>query len=397
MFELPISAQYNFPTTIRFGAGIRKELPDAIKSRGFYRPLLVTDRILAELPIVQEIFSSLKTAGLSAGLFSGVQGNPVKSQVLKGVESFHSINADSIIAVGGGAAIDVAKAILLMAHHPGDLFDYEDGKPDGRPVDKTIPFFIAIPTTAGTGSEAGRSTVISDDATHVKKIIFSPRLLASIVFVDPELTLELPPAVTASTGMDALTHLMESYLALGFQPLCDGIALEGIRLAAKSLVPCVEFAKKKGDRTAEHVYHRGMMLNAALMGAVAFQKGLGVNHSCAHALSTVCDMHHGLANGIMLPYSMRFNLEAAPEKFQIMSNIIGETEGKGAVKRDYIIDWIFELQKKTGIPAKLTAAGVKKEQIDALVGVAVKDACHPSNPRKVTQKDFQSLFTEAMG
>jgi len=395
--QLPESARYNFPTTIHFGSGARKKIAQLLKENGCRKPCLVTDRFLAALPFVSEMKTDLESSGFQTSIFSGVQGNPVKSQVTDGVRAYQAAGCDCIIGLGGGAAIDVAKAILLMIHHPGDLFDYEDGKPDAREVDREIPYFVAIPTTAGTGSETGRSTVISDDVTKIKKIIFSPRLLAKTVIVDPDLTVELPANVTASTGMDALTHLMESYLAKGFNPLCDGIAIEGIRLTAGSLEACVRFASAKTGRTPEHLYHRGMMLNAALMGAVSFQKGLGVNHSCAHALSTVCDMHHGLANGIMLPYTMQFNLESSTDRFRIMSETVSSALGqKFDGNPAFIINWIRELNTKIGIPAYLTDVGVKKEQLEALLDAAVHDACHPSNPRTVTREDFKNLFLSAM-
>ena len=225
------------------------------------------------------------------------------SQVVAGVEAFRAHQADSIVGLGGGAALDVAKAIALMAGHPGDLFDYEDDKPGALPIDQDIPYWVAIPTTAGTGSEVGRSAVISDEQTHVKKIFFSPRLMAKAVFADPELTLGLPPAVTAATGMDALTHCIEAFLAKDYHPIADGIALEGLRLGAAALPRCYE----KGDDLAA----RGDMMMSSMMGAIAFQKGLGLIHSCAHALSAVSDLHHGYANGVMIDHALKFNLESS--------------------------------------------------------------------------------------
>src|SRR5262245_6935082 len=265
--------QYNFPTRIQYGPGAIRLLPDALKEAGRRRPIVVTDKGLATLPPVTESTMLLTQAGLAAAVFSGVWGNPVKSQVTAGVAAFRAHNADAIVAIGGGAAIDVAKAIAVMVHHPGDLFDYEDEKPGARPIDREIPTFVSVPTTAGTGSEVGRSTVVSDDETHVKKIIFSPRLLAARVFLDPELTVGLPAGVTAATGMDALTHLVESYLARGVHPLCDGVALAGMQIVAQSLTSVVSYARRveAGERAivgdAGHVEARGAMLNAAMMGA----------------------------------------------------------------------------------------------------------------------------------
>ncbi|MEM8614389.1 MAG: iron-containing alcohol dehydrogenase, partial [Cyanobacteria bacterium P01_H01_bin.105] len=307
---------YNFPTKIRFGPGSRHELPAELSSLGIQRPLVVTDRDVAKLPWFSAIENSL--TDMTSVTFSGLWGNPVVSQVMTGVAVYQDYNADGIIAVGGGAPMDVAKAIALMAHHPGHLFDYEDGA-STRPINQPIPPIVALPTTAGTGSEVGRSAVISDDNTHAKKIVFDPQLLPKVVLADPELLLGLPAKITAATGMDALTHLIEAFLAKGNNPLCDGIALEGIYLVSQHLQDSVTFAQQQAageivDQTA-HLRARSGMLNASMMGAIAFQKGLGVTHSCAHALSTICDTHHGLANGIMLPAAMRFNLAAEPEKF----------------------------------------------------------------------------------
>ncbi|HSU41971.1 MAG TPA: iron-containing alcohol dehydrogenase [Polyangiaceae bacterium] len=391
--------QYNFPTRIQFGPGAVRGLAPALAELGKQRPLIVTDRGLAPLAPVTRTRDALAQAGLDVAVFSGVWGNPVKSQVTAGVAAFKAHGADSIVGLGGGAAIDVAKAILLMVNHPGDLFDYEDEKPGARPIDREIPYWVSVPTTAGTGSEVGRSTVISDDETHVKKIIFSPKLLAARVFLDPELTLELPAAVTAATGMDALTHLVEAYLAKGFQPLCDGIALAGAKLVAQGLPRAVEFARRieHGDKelvhAPEHVEARGQMLNAATMGGVAFQKGLGVTHSLAHALSTVCDLHHGLANGIAIPYAMSFNASVAAERLTDLAHMVGAKEQSA---RGFVV-WLEQLREHIGIPHDLRAAGVRDEHLDRLVQIAVADACHPNNPRPVSEPDFRALFRQALG
>src|SRR4051812_46831318 len=381
--------QFNFPTRIQYGPGAVKLIPDALRMAGRKRPLVVTDKGLAPLPPVTDPARLLDEAGLPAAVFSGVWGNPVKSQVTAGVAAFRDHGADAIVAIGGGAAIDVAKAIAVMVNHPGDLFDYEDGKPDARPMDREIPTFFTVPPTAGTGSEVGRITVVSDDVTHVKKIIFSPRLLAQRVFVDPDLTVGLPAAVTAATGMDALTHLVEAYLSKGFHPMCDGIALEGLRLLSRNLGRCVDYARRvaAGDKALltddAHREARGLMLNAALMGAVAFQKGLGVTHSLAHALSTVCDLHHGLANGIMIPFAMTFNREAVPQRLGDLGAAVGV-----AADADSFLRWLIELRAAIGIPANLRGAGVGPGSLDALVEIAIADGCHQNNPRAVTASDF---------
>jgi alcohol dehydrogenase class IV len=241
--------------------------------------------------------------------------------------------------------------------------------------------------------------VVSDDETHVKKILFSPRLLAARVFADPDLTLELPAKVTAATGMDALTHLVEAYLAKGFQPLCDGIALEGVRLVSQSLVSAVDFARQieQGRRelvqNEQHQLARGRMLNAALMGGVAFQKGLGVTHSLAHALSTVCDLHHGLANGIAIPYAMAFNRQVAEERLADLALMVKAREASA----EGFIRWLEELKSAIGIPRSLNEVGVTREHLPRLVEIAVADGCHPNNPRPVARADFEQLFQAALG
>lgn len=386
--------QYNFPTKIHFGAGSVALLPEAVRSAHKSRPLVVTDRALAELAPVTSTVARLEQAGLHPAVFSSVWGNPLKSHVVAGLESYKAHGADSIIGIGGGAALDVAKAIALLVNHPGDLFDYEDGKSDALPIDREIPWWASVPTTAGTGSEVGRSSVVSDDATRVKKIIFSPQLLARVVFADPELTLRLPSGMTAATGMDALTHLVEAYLARGFQPLCDGIALQGVRLVAQGLSKAVHFARQVEDGVTEaftspaHLEARGLMLNAGLMGGVAFQKGLGVTHSLAHALSTVCDLHHGLANGVCILAAMQFNREVAHSRLADLAMMVGASEHTA----DGFLAWLSHLQREIGIPAKLTPLGVRAEHIPALVAIAVADGCHSSNPRPVVEEDFERLF-----
>lgn len=378
------NSTFSFPTLIHFGAGVCSKLPEFLAQNKVARPLIVTDRGIAPLPMFQNFSSHLASKKLEVATFSDIWGNPTKSQVTEGVKAFAAHGADSIIGLGGGAALDVAKAIALMVNHPGDLFDYEDGKPDALPIDQSIPLLVALPTTSGTGSEVGRSAVISDDTTHVKKIVFSPRLLAKAVFADPELTLDLPAKITAATGMDALTHCIEAFLAKSYHPICDGIALEGLRVGAASLEKCV-----KSPRDIEA---RSAMMMSSMMGAIAFQKGLGLTHSCAHALSAVADMHHGLANAVMMPYALPFNIQAVPERFERMAMTIGLKDASG----DGFIKWLRGLNAAVGIPAKLSDAGVKKEQLDRLVQIAVDDVCHQNNPRPVTVADFRRIFSEAL-
>ncbi len=387
---------YQFPTIIHFGAGSRSLLPKVASELDLQRPLVVSDRDVSRLPWFAPLVDSL--AAFKVDTLSGVWGNPVVSQVEAGLAAYREHGADGIVAVGGGAPMDVAKAIALMAHHPGHLFDYEDGHPDARAVNQLVPPILAIPTTAGTGSEVGRSTVISDDVTHAKKIMFDPQLLPKVILADPELLLGLPAKMTAATGMDALTHLIEAFLAKGFHPICDGIALEGLHLVALHLQDCVSFARRlvagKALTEAEQAAHltaRGGMLNASMMGAIAFQKGLGVTHSCAHALSTVCDTHHGLANAMMLPAAMHFNLATEPDKFRRLARVVDPAATSG----EAFVDWIVDLRAATGIPNTLSDLGVPEAATDQLVGVAMQDICHTLNPRPVAKADFYALYEAA--
>ncbi len=376
--------RFSFPTSIHFGPGARHQVKDHVKSRGWSRVLVVTDRGVALLPFLRQLVQDLSSGGMEAAIFSEVWGNPVKSQVAAGVAAFKQHRADSILGVGGGAALDVAKAVALMATHPGDLFDYEDDKPGARPIDGPLPPWVALPTTAGTGSEVGRSSVISDEATHIKKIIFSPRLLAQAVFADPEVTLNLPAAITAATGMDALTHCVEAYLAKGYHPICDGVALEGLKLAARSLRRCVQ--------TPDDIEARGEMMMASMMGAIAFQKGLGVTHSCAHALGTAANMHHGLANGVMIDHALKINVATAPDRFRQMTLAVEAGSGDGT----RFLDWLRRLKADIGIPARLVELGIGQDQLERLARLAVEDSCHQNNPRPCTRRDFEQIFNEAL-
>lgn len=375
--------QYNFPTTIRFGAGAVKELGDYLKSNNLQRPLIVTDPVVAQLDFFKEIISDLHSKGISTEVFSDIHKNPVKSDVYKGGDAYDELHRDSIIGIGGGAALDVARAILLRVNHREDLFKYDDLIGGDIYISNDVPHFITIPTTAGTGSEVGRSAIIADNETHQKKILFAPKLLAKIVFADPMLTMGLPPAVTAATGMDALTHNMEAYIAKMPHPMCEGIALEGIALIHQS----IEKAVNKPDLES-----RSNMLIASLMGAVAFQKGLGVVHSLAHPLSSLLDTHHGLANAVNLPYGMEFNIEGSEDKFKRIAktlNIIDEN-GEGVVK------YLFDLNRKVGIPHKLRDIGVKQEHIETLSDLALADFAHPNNPKPVSRENFKSLYNNAL-
>ncbi|MDP2369234.1 iron-containing alcohol dehydrogenase [Rhodoferax sp.] len=372
---------FSFPTPIRFGAGARKLVAAHLLEQGLKRPLIVTDKALGALPVLSEFISHL--SGLDVAVFSGVFGNPTCSQVMDGAAAYKAHNADCVIGFGGGAALDVAKVVGLAATHEGDILEYVWDHPQVRPIVNALPYFVAMPTTSGTGSEVGRSSVVSENDTHLKRVVFSPKILARIVFADPELTLGLPAHVTAATGMDALTHNIESYLSPAYHPLCDGIALEGARIAAAALVTAV---KEPGNLQA-----RSDMMMASMMGAIAFQKDLGAVHSCAHALGAVCDLHHGLANALMIDTVMAWNLASAPAKFDELAHVCGVLGGGRA-----LVPWLRALKRNVGITGTLASHGVKPEHLGRLVEVATADICHQTNPRPCTAADFEALFKAAM-
>ncbi len=375
--------QYNFPTVIRFGAGAVNELPAYLASAGLKNPLIVTDPTVRELNFFKDIIKRLTEKTGSVEIFSGIHKNPVKSDVIDGNKMYISTERDAIIGIGGGAAMDVARAIVLSIHHHRDLFDYDDLIGGDKFVTEDVPYFITVPTTSGTGSEVGRSAIISEDDTHRKRILFSPKLLAKIVFADPMLTMGLPPFITAATGMDALTHNIEAFIAKGFHPMAEGIALEGISLIHQS----IETAVNKPDLAS-----RSKMMIASLMGAVAFQKGLGIVHSLAHPLSSLLDTHHGLANAVNLPYGMQFNISGSENNFRRMAQSMELKDTSG----EALVQYLFELNKKIGLPIQLRSIGVKAEHIEPLSDLAFADFCHPSNPKPVNREDFKKIYLEAL-
>ncbi len=381
--SLDTISQFNFPTTIRFGVGAIKELPAYLQKYNLNYPLIVTDATISQLPFFKKIVDDLDAAGFHADVFTDIHKNPVKSDVYKGTDAWDASPHDVIIGIGGGAALDVARAIVLRVHHREDLFKYDDLIGGDVYVTGEVPHFITVPTTAGTGSEVGRSAIIADDETHQKKILFSPKLLAKIVFADPVLTMDLPPFITAATGMDALTHNMEAFLAKNYHPICDGIALEGMALICQA----IENATLRPDKAS-----RGKMLLGSMMGAIAFQKGLGVVHSLAHPMSSLLDTHHGLANAVNLPYGMRFNIAGSEEKFRRMARTLElKTESPAGV-----VEYLFSLNKVLSIPLQLSGVGVKEEHLDTLADLAFADFAHPNNPKPVTRDDFRMLYAEAL-
>ncbi len=377
---MPIS-HFSFPTAIAFGAGARGLVAGHLRDNGLQRPLIVTDRALSALPLLAEIKARLDD--LDVGVFDGVAGNPTGAQAMAGAAAFKAHGADSVIGFGGGAALDVAKLVALMAVHDGDVYDYVWDQPGVRPISHPLPHTVALPTTAGTGSEVGRSAVISDDRSHVKRTVFAAQLLPRAVFADPELTLALPPAITAATGMDALTHNIESYLSPAWHPLCDGIALEGLRLGARALATAVAEPGNLAARTD--------MMMSSMMGAIAFQKDLGSVHACAHALGAVCDLHHGLANALMIDPVLAWNFEAVPQRFAELANVAGLAGGGAA-----LVPWLKALKTRIGIAGGLADRGVRTDMLPRLAALAAQDFTGRTNPRPATEADYLRLFQAAM-
>ena len=373
--------RFAFPTAVHFGAGARKRVAAHLLELGIRRPLIVTDRALAALPVTAEFRSHLQ--GLEVAVFDGVFGNPSCAQVMAGAAAFKAHHADAVIGFGGGAALDVAKVVGLMAVHDGDVLDYVWDQPQPRPIVNPLPYFIALPTTSGTGSEVGRSAVVSENDSHIKRTVFSASILAKAVFADPELTLALPPSMTAATGMDALTHNIESYLSPAYHPLCDGIALEGLRIGARALATAVA---EPGNLQA-----RSDMMMSSMMGAIAFQKDLGSVHACAHALGAVCDMHHGLANALMIDSVLAWNFDAVPEKFDELAHAAGVKGGGPA-----FVAWLQQLKAQIGITGGLASRGVRRHHLPRLTQLANIDFTSQTNPRPATEADYERLFLQAM-
>jgi alcohol dehydrogenase class IV len=367
------ASTFSFPTTILFGPGTVQQLPAELEKRGMHRPLIVTDAGLARTAIMD----SIRTLVPLAPVFTAVDPNPTEKNVLEGVAFYVDHACDSLIGVGGGSPIDAAKAIRLKTTHTLDLAEYDDNIGGDAKITSNIPPYIAIPTTAGTGSEVGRSAVITISRTNRKTVIFSPHLIPSLAIDDPELTLDLPPSVTAGTGMDALTHNVEAYLSKGFHPICDAIALGGAKLASDNL-PRVMSSPKD-------IEARGNMLIASMMGAIAFQKGLGATHSLAHPLSSEFGMHHGTSHAVLLPVVLEYNRASVPDRFLRLEREFG----CGPVER------VRELNRICRIAPRLREYGIPEDALPSLAAKASEDGCHLLNPRPCTREDLLSLYRAA--
>jgi alcohol dehydrogenase class IV len=379
---------FSFPTPTLFGAGSISELSLRAKRLGIGRPLVVTDPGLLGTAAFQALARALRETERDKTWFvySGVHPNPLENDVREAAEALGRHKCDSIIGFGGGSPLDAGKAARLLVKRPGLDFAKFYEEPDWSGL---VPF-VAIPTTAGTGSEVGRSSVITLEATRRKAVLFNPELLARLVILDPELTTGLPPALTAATGADALTHCIESYTCPAFHPMCDGIALEGIRLIVDAL--------PRAYRQGTDLDARGKMLVAAAMGAVAFQKDLGVVHSLAHPLSTICGLHHGLANALCLVAGMKFCAARKPGLYRRVGLACGLDVVKSANSDadTQTISFVAEFLAGLGLNTRLRAHGVKTEHLEALVGQAVDDPCHKTNVVPVTAEDFRSLYLEVL-
>jgi 4-hydroxybutyrate dehydrogenase len=368
---------WSFPTTIVFGAGAASVVADHVKRAGGTRALVVCDAGVVKAGIAQKILGFLKAGGIEATLFDKVDPNPVEKNITDGVKAYRDSKSDIFVGLGGGAPLDTAKLIALAATHDRPLVDYDDATGGDKYITDTVPPILAIPTTAGTGSEVGRSGVVTLAATGRKTVIFSPYLLAKTAILDPELTRSMPARITAATGFDALTHCLEAYLSLGDHPMADAIALGGLELVAENLARAV--------LTGDDIDARGGMMKAAMMGAVAFQKGLGACHSLAHPLSSEKGLHHGLANAICLPAVVDFNARVAPLKVERVRSIL-------TPKADSLGEGLRALRKTIGLPGGLASEGVLESDVAKLTEKAFEDACHRSNPVPVTKDDLAALY-----
>jgi alcohol dehydrogenase class IV len=377
-----------WPTRVLLGAGAVARLGEEVLALGVRRPLLVTDAGVVAAGIAGRVDALLRAAGLRPARHDGVRANPTDRDAADGLAAYRAGECDGIVAVGGGSAIDGAKLVALLANHPAPLSRYDDAAGGDRLVTEAVPPLVAIPTTAGTGSEVGRSAVVTLPETGRKTVIFSPRLLPRVAICDPTLTVGLPAALTAWTGMDALTHAVEAYVASGFHPLADAVALDAVRRVARALPAAV---RNGGDLAA-----RTDMMIAAMEGAMAFQKGLGAAHALAHALTPICGVHHGLANAIVLATVCEFNAAAAAPRLARVAVALGEPDGgAGARLAGRAVERIRALAHDVAIPRRLRDAGVREEHLPAVAAKAFEDASHRTNPRPCTEADLLALARAA--
>jgi alcohol dehydrogenase class IV len=380
-----LKANWSYPTAVRFGPARVKELPEAVAAAGIKRPLFVTDPGLVNLPIVAKALDILKAAGVPTAVFSKVDGNPTLKNLDDGIAAYKAGGHDGVIAFGGGSGMDIGKLVAFMAGQTRPVFDFEDREDWWtRANSAAIAPIVAVPTTAGTGSEVGRAAVVTDPADHTKKIIFHPQLLPRVVIADPQLTLDLPAKITAWTGMDALSHCLESWCSPFFHPLGEGIALEGLRLCKEWLPVAVE--------DGHNIHGRAFMMAASSMGAVAFQKGLGGMHAMSHPSSSLRGTHHGLTNAVVMPYVLLRNAPAIQERLAALARYL-DLPGQSA---ESVIDWVLALRKRLGIPHTLKEIGFDTDAVAEAAPMAEHDPSTGGNPVSLTAKDYEVLYAAAI-
>jgi len=377
---MELRANWNYPTSVRFGAGRISELADAVQMAGMRNPLFVTDPVLAKLPMTQQAEASLG----NATVFFDIKSNPVEANVTVGVEAFKRGGHDGVVAFGGGSVLDVGKLIAFMAGQTRPVWDFEDiGDRWTHANADTIAPVVAVPTTAGTGSEVGRAGVITDEKSHTKRIIFHPKMMPKVTICDPELTVGMPAMITAGTGMDAFSHCLEAYCGPFYHPLADGIAVEGVRLVKENLKIAVQDGK--------NLQARAHMMSAAAMGATSFQKALGAIHALSHPVGSLYDTHHGLTNGVFMPYVLVFNRKAIEDRIVRLAAYIGLKPRFKA-----FIDFVLELRAETGVPHTLAGLNVGDDKVDTIVEMAPKDPTAGGNPVPLDKRAARTILNRAL-
>jgi alcohol dehydrogenase class IV len=377
-------ANWSYPTAVRFGAGRIAELAEACRAAGIARPLLVTDAGLAKLPVTAKAMDVLKQGGLKAGLFSDVKPNPVEANLSAGVAAFRAGGHDGVVAFGGGSGLDTGKLVAFMAGQTRPVWDFEDvGDWWTRADPDAIAPIVAVPTTAGTGSEVGRAGVVTDEATHTKKVIFHPKMMPKLVIADPELTVGMPPFITAGTGMDALAHCLEAYSAEFYHPMAAGIAVEGMRLVFENL--------PKAVANGADIEARAHMMSAAAMGAAAFQKGLGAIHALSHPVGALYDTHHGMTNAVFMPYVLAFNRPAIEAKIERLAAYLGIEGGF-----DGFLQAVLKLRAEIGVPHTLAGLKVDASRREQIAAMAIVDPTAGGNPVPLTKDAALAIFDAAI-
>jgi alcohol dehydrogenase class IV len=381
---MQLRGNWNYPTSVRFGPGRIAELAEAVTAAGMKRPLLVTDPRLAGLPMLRNALAGLEAAGIPCAVFAEVRPNPLAANVEAGVTALRSGGHDGVIALGGGSALDVGKVIAFMAGQTRPMWDFEDIDDWWTRADpRGVAPIVAVPTTAGTGSEVGRAGVITDEASHTKKVIFHPLMMPKVAICDPELTVGMPPAITAGTGMDAFAHCLEAYCGPSYHPLADGIAVEGMRLVKESLARAVQ--------DAQDIEARANMMAAALMGATAFQKALGAIHALSHPVGALHDTHHGMTNAVFMPYVLVFNRRIIEDKIARLASYLGLRSSF-----DAFLEFILDLRRRVGVPHTLREFGVDTSQVGRIAAMAPQDPTAGGNPVPLDERGARAIFMNAL-